>query len=1587
MELEQLKIYTMKVDGTCEVFRPGSPIVISEFVYSAARMGTATLTATVRDWECLDGKWGWCEDGENRGTQFIALDEGSLSGLPAVAASMEKFFLLNTPSSSKSNEDERYVHTLEFVSERDVTLSNVYFCDAVSPDAATVDRYQSNNFDVTFFGTLSEFVGRFNDVLAYGDLDDRFSVVIDATAILVDGVEYAYAGPSGDYYAWDRDGERFYTTTMLPEEDDPLYVRQGGSYVASGDVVDQAVLPSDEIVEVSFQRKTLFEALQAAYEAYKVPFWFRGDEVHFGEGSTLVPEVTFEYGGSNELLSISKNNTGAMVVTRCTGIGGDTNIPYYYPNPTPKGTVGIDSSSTASGVTVTNQLLFATKVGLDDTLTYNGGTFTSAVTGMTVNSSSVTMPATVGPFYARGNAAFDSSHTVRVPVTFTVTVDIADLTLYGRQDNYGLRFSPVFYDKRTTTESAYNAAQIELDGVFFTLESITESGTPIDFITSKTTELNVEGYYSWAEITQTIPTAYDIACNTLSVGPHTLTLSGYVSSTGASEKTYGSVDNRGQITVTMSADAYFADPAVKGKGWVSSATGQVFWPLSSIGLAMSGTPEVGDTIVQTQTAYIRPSQNLMPPNYRSTGGADRWYEAYNDTYALPLPAVGYYEFSNEYNPLSPREHIEEFPDIYPSIRNSNANYFDAVYFEDGYNTRETVSTSNGDVQKYTYFFAKLHPLGFNLFDCAIEGSDMTVEMLEGNCASCKFKILVDSTTHKNCVQVNGSGNLVVGSDGRVVISGTPQDAQNDTTSNSVWVCLGVDSTTYGDSPEAIMPNDRIRPTTDLRDGVEVSSGDHYVLTGIALPDAYFTQAEEALKHAILEFMAENNAEKFSYSVKFSRIYLAHNPDIRASLSEHASLYLRYAGNTLEAPLHVKNYTYRQVEGEPLPEIDVELSDTIDSSSGGLARTIAASVRDIVNVVYSGGSYGSGMGQSASDKRYLRKDVADNVPEELTFIKGWRTDGYVSGLIGGALSVGSDGKARMEVDSLVVRDGIVGSAGGGGGDSLLEIVEYDATNHKYAAKLKNSAYYGTTEVTLDGIYTDGFVSAGGINSNSGGGGGGSSVSWTQIVTTGTQIATITINGVSTDVYAPAGGGGGGTVGTLDTNNTTAQTVSASESFSGTIKLHKVSKTGSYTDLLNRPTIPAAQIQSDWSQTNTSALDYIKNKPASLKNPYALSFASKSYDGSAARTIESSDLAAILGYTPYDGTTNPNGYIAAYNNDNKLPAAYVSGLATVATSGSYNDLSNRPSIPTVNNATLTIRMNNSSKGTFTANASSNVTIDLGTGYVDDGAMEAYVDGIVAGYQPLMTPGVDYVEPSTLSGYQLKVPATGSSTRPVYVSSAGTFTQGSTYAGGTKVTLNKQNKGGAAASFYAPTDSGNSGQLLLSGGDGVAPSWSDYSLDIICKSSLGNDADLNRVYDTTLENLRGKFSYYAYVGKTSGNVAGIHGFPASNNANALLTIGTYSASDVQHLYQVGLSSNGSIYFRNGYAESVGGSWQPAFSNAGNWNRIVAVDHEGKWYPDKDNYPNVYIRWDATNHAFEIHGDMYATGNVAAGGIISNS
>lgn len=88
------------------------------------------------------------------------------------------------------------------------------------------------------------------------------------------------------------------------------------------------------------------------------------------------------------------------------------------------------------------------------------------------------------------------------------------------------------------------------------------------------------------------------------------------------------------------------------------------------------------------------------------------------------------------------------------------------------------------------------------------------------------------------------------------------------------------------------------------------------------------------------------------------------------------------------------------------------------------------------------------------------------------------------------------------------------------------------------------------------------------------------------------------------------------------------------------------------------------------------------------------------------------------TPSDGDYYISQYVGGgtttttyYRRPMSALLAYIkSKLATVATSGSYNDLTNKPTIPTVGNGTVTITQNGTSKGTFTMNQSGNTTIEL-------------------------------------------------------------------------------------------------------------------------------------------------------------------------------------------------------------------------------------------------------------------------------------
>lgn len=82
---------------------------------------------------------------------------------------------------------------------------------------------------------------------------------------------------------------------------------------------------------------------------------------------------------------------------------------------------------------------------------------------------------------------------------------------------------------------------------------------------------------------------------------------------------------------------------------------------------------------------------------------------------------------------------------------------------------------------------------------------------------------------------------------------------------------------------------------------------------------------------------------------------------------------------------------------------------------------------------------------------------------------------------------------------------------------------------------------------------------------------------------------------------SGGGGGGASALTDLTDVELSSLASGDAlvFNGSkwsnVSLAAVATSGDYDDLINKPTIPAAQVQSDWNQSDNTKVDFIKNKP--------------------------------------------------------------------------------------------------------------------------------------------------------------------------------------------------------------------------------------------------------------------------------------------------------------------------------------------------------------------------------------------------------
>lgn len=911
-------------------------IEILGFNYDAKRMGGAPIiTATVMYGSCLDAVW----------TDDVYVEFNG-----------EKYYLKQTPTSSFSNADARYKHECEFVSER-IKLDNVYFFDTVVGDPQGYDKPVSNSSVFSFFGNIREFAKRLNASLQYSKLQTN---------------------------------------------------NDGGTYSGYVVVVNDDVDNEEKLL--SFSNVPFSTALQDSYNQFEIPYYFVGKEIHFGYWQEVIEEP-FRYGEDKELLSITKTNANQKVITRCTGTGGSENIPYYYPNKHPQGELIPLYNNAENVVSVEDDVLFAKNILLTDKVEY----VETRKTDITLGSNStfyniydyskwanengrnadwrkdsnwfvtpnLRMPKPVKEKYATAsmggykpyddNIEYINFNKDNPSIAFRIALNEGELsdkfikiTLSSEEINFD---DAVINDVGFKTHIDYDVeCYVNTQGKY--TEDNEETGSYVTFGTSKFGSVERRDGKAIISFEYKISDAWWDKSVYIVIKKR----GGFLPNMDDLLHPIKNIDSVG-VTAHINFDAELAEPIISYY-W---AKNDRYYSLSDLGLSNVLQPTVGDIISFKQSAYVQPMPNLMPPIYWESNGEERFYNALNNTYEKPETG-GKYTFANPYSDSKRVEHIVEFPDIKPTIEGmtNNAGQPINAFLEFAYDEDDNDAVDQNGNYIHPYFYAKLPKFdSFNLFTHASEKSEVTFSMTSGNCGACNFVLGVNAESGKNDLQVDDEGKLLF--ENGVAKRGAPQDRQNDTKNNEVWVALKKDNSTFG----TIMPSAQHKyypkPCTKNADGSYNADGDTFVLLNITMPIEYVKAAENRLKEEIIKYMYENNIEKFSFSIKFSRIYLAENPQILNTLNENAFITVEYNG--VKHPLYVNSFAYKMNAGEALPEITIELAETLSASMNAIQAAVSQVRTDVLDRVQK-------MDIAAMvAANFLSKNSEDYAKQKITFNRG------------------------------------------------------------------------------------------------------------------------------------------------------------------------------------------------------------------------------------------------------------------------------------------------------------------------------------------------------------------------------------------------------------------------------------------------------------------------------------------------------------------------------------------------------------------------------------------------------------------------
>lgn len=657
-------------------------------------------------------------------------------------------------------------------------------------------------------------------------------------------------------------------------------------YSAKWSGLDYTVVVDDDVVledkHIQFQDQFLYDALQSMYETYKVPFYFVGKVIHIGYAQHLI-EDTFKYGVDSALMSINRNNSGNAIVNRITGLGSDRNITYYYPNPTPKGTIKLISTSNTATYEVRDFIKFSSNMDLDKNVLYRH--VIGTITDIQYSSDGSNFSR-----YTGGNISVSTPQEAWFNISFNLSTG-------------GLTYIDAAFDVKGYSTQPITA--------FYDASEL--SGKDASYMC----HLKDNGVY----------------CGYLSPGSYTLSLKIIFKHVGANKYNVSmSPSIRDYLYWSYEGDKYVFDTEAASIQLVSGApsVGDILRQeiVKRINVQNNLMPSIYRETDGEERFY-----NAENGKYKDEDGND---VVFANTYTNTRP--------REY--IHKDEEIYPTIEGMLNAQGLRIDMFSEFAFDENDND-EIYPVGHEQEGKYVhpYFFGKLRKFngehGFNLFDHAIEGQPMAITMKSGKCASCEFTIGVDEGTNSfNPVQVTEvdkisisgvipAGTLRRDDDGNVLCGRWPQapqerqERQNDTVNYEVWIALKKEDETFG----VIMPSQANNYLPE--------ANDKFAILNINLPDAYVLAAEKRLEQSAIKYMDENNDYKFNYTAKLSRIYFEQNQSIASILNENSKVRLQYNG--VDEELYVSSYSYNMSDNSPLPEVSIELNNDIKIIKGAFDR--------------------------------------------------------------------------------------------------------------------------------------------------------------------------------------------------------------------------------------------------------------------------------------------------------------------------------------------------------------------------------------------------------------------------------------------------------------------------------------------------------------------------------------------------------------------------------------------------------------------------------------------------------------------------